>query len=288
MRVLALDAATEACSVALEVDGQMIERTHLAGKAHSETILNMVSELLAEAGLQLRALDGIAASIGPGAFTGVRISVAVAQGLAFGAGVPVVALSTLEALALQALELPLPRALSCLDARMGEVYWGCFAADPLRGVAGQEGRTFVKRHGRVRNTQGQIVARAANLGRLRRGIGVASGMGELQYLGAELRPLRLEFLMRAGGRGAAVRFDQPQAAAAQAQSEKRLTERQAARCRKSPSCTWLPTPSRVVGRVVAAVIRRPSIRWSAAARPARSLTRSPTTSPADPLPPAWR
>ena len=79
-------------------------------------------------------LDGIAASIGPGAFTGVRISVAVAQGLAFGAGLKVVPVTTLEALALQVLEDPDGRALACLDARMGEVYWGCFAWDAARGV----------------------------------------------------------------------------------------------------------------------------------------------------------
>ncbi len=79
-------------------------------------------------------LDGIAASIGPGAFTGVRISVAVAQGLAFGADLKVVPVTTLEALALQVLERPERRALACLDARMGEVYWGCFAADAARGV----------------------------------------------------------------------------------------------------------------------------------------------------------
>ena len=78
-------------------------------------------------------LDAIAASVGPGAFTGVRISVAVAQGLAFGADLKVVPISTLEALALQVIEQD-RRALACLDARMGEVYWGCFTADAANGV----------------------------------------------------------------------------------------------------------------------------------------------------------
>lgn len=133
VRVLALDAATEACSVAL-LDGAMrISRYEEFAKGHAERLLGMVDEVLAEAGLALSALDGIAASIGPGAFTGVRITVAVAQGLAFGAVLPIVGVSTLETLALPALEAG-ERALCCLDARMGEVYWGCYARDALRGV----------------------------------------------------------------------------------------------------------------------------------------------------------
>jgi tRNA threonylcarbamoyladenosine biosynthesis protein TsaB len=95
--------------------------------------LRLVEEVLAEGQVSLAMLDGIAASIGPGAFTGVRISVAVAQGLAFGAGLQVAPVTTLEALALQVLREP-GAALACLDARMGEVYWGCFTADAARGV----------------------------------------------------------------------------------------------------------------------------------------------------------
>jgi tRNA threonylcarbamoyladenosine biosynthesis protein TsaB len=96
--------------------------------------LSMTEEVLAEAQISLSMLDGIAASVGPGAFTGVRIGVAVAQGLAFGAGLTVVPVTTLEALAMQVLEGPDARAFACLDARMGEVYWGCFAWDETRGV----------------------------------------------------------------------------------------------------------------------------------------------------------
>ena len=84
--------------------------------------------------MPLSALDGIAASIGPGAFTGVRISVAVAQGLAFGAGLPIVPVTTLEALGLQLVQGGAAAALACLDARMGEVYWGCFLADAGCGL----------------------------------------------------------------------------------------------------------------------------------------------------------
>jgi tRNA threonylcarbamoyladenosine biosynthesis protein TsaB len=132
VRVLALDTATEACSAALLTDEGVISRFAEVGRGHAEEILGMVHAVLAEAALPLSRLDGIAASVGPGAFTGVRISVAVAQGLAFGASLPVVPVTTLEALALQAMDAGARHALACLDARMGEVYWGCFAADAAR------------------------------------------------------------------------------------------------------------------------------------------------------------
>ena len=142
MRILALDTATEACSVALlsrfgsmPAEGEILGRYEELGKSHAQQILGMVEAVLAEAQTPLASLDGIAASIGPGSFTGVRISVAVAQGLAFGANLPIVPVTTLEALALQAVRSGAGCALACLDARMNEVYWGCFAADSGRGVA---------------------------------------------------------------------------------------------------------------------------------------------------------
>jgi tRNA threonylcarbamoyladenosine biosynthesis protein TsaB len=134
MRVLAVDTATEACSVALLSGDGLICRFAEGGLAHAQQVLGMVEAVLAEAQVSLSMLDGIAASIGPGAFTGVRISVAVAQGLAFGAGLPVAPVTTLEALASQVMGRGFTQALVCLDARMGEVYWGCFAADPARGL----------------------------------------------------------------------------------------------------------------------------------------------------------
>jgi tRNA threonylcarbamoyladenosine biosynthesis protein TsaB len=135
--VLALDTATEACSAALLRGDEVIGRFSEGGLSHARRILGMVDAVLEEAGMTLSMLDGIAASIGPGAFTGVRISVAVAQGLAFGAGLPVVAVTTLEALASKIVSSGSSGAvgaLACLDARMGEVYWGCFAADARRGL----------------------------------------------------------------------------------------------------------------------------------------------------------
>ena len=142
MRILALDTATEACSVALLsssaamlAEGEILGRYEELGRSHAQQILVMVETVLAEAQTPLSTLDAIAASIGPGSFTGVRISVAVAQGLAFGANLPIVPATTLEALALQAVRGGASCALACLDARMSEVYWGCFAADSRRGVA---------------------------------------------------------------------------------------------------------------------------------------------------------
>jgi len=120
--------------VALLSGDELISRFAEGGRSHAQQVLDMVEAVLAEAEVSLSTLDGIAASIGPGAFTGVRISVAVAQGLAFGAGLRVVPVSTLEALAFQVIRRGARHALACLDARMGEVYWGCFAADLERGL----------------------------------------------------------------------------------------------------------------------------------------------------------
>jgi tRNA threonylcarbamoyladenosine biosynthesis protein TsaB len=137
MRVLAVDSATEACSVALLSGHALLGRTAEAGRPQAQQMLGMVDAVLAEAGVSLPMLDGIAASIGPGAFTGVRISVAVSQGLAFGAGLRVVPVTTLEALAFDLVRRGAAHALACLDARIKEVYWGCFSEDGERGVAAE-------------------------------------------------------------------------------------------------------------------------------------------------------
>lgn len=134
MRILAIDTTTEACSAALQDGDAVIARAEEPGRGHAERILVLVQAVLAEAGVALGALDGIAACVGPGAFTGVRICVAVAQGLAFGAGLPVVAVTSLEALAFARMLRGASPVLACLDARMAEVYWGCYAADADRGI----------------------------------------------------------------------------------------------------------------------------------------------------------
>jgi len=121
--LLALETATEACSVALAIDGDIRERFEVAPRGHSQLILPMVDELMAEADIPIEQVDAIAFGRGPGAFTGLRIAVGVTQGIAFGAGLPVVPVSTLAALAQGSGS---DRALAAIDARMDEVYWGAY------------------------------------------------------------------------------------------------------------------------------------------------------------------
>jgi tRNA threonylcarbamoyladenosine biosynthesis protein TsaB len=125
MKILAIDTATERCSVALSVDGHVIHRDQETPRGHADLILPMVDEVLRESGLRLQDLDGLAYGRGPGAFTGVRIAVGVAQGLAFGAQLPTVGVSDLAAVA-QQVARPGDSVLVCMDARMGEVYWAEF------------------------------------------------------------------------------------------------------------------------------------------------------------------
>jgi tRNA threonylcarbamoyladenosine biosynthesis protein TsaB len=134
MRVLAIDTSTEALSVALRTEQGTLERGLETARGHAAQVLSLIDAVLGEADASLSQLDGIAAGVGPGSFTGVRISVAVAQGLSFGAGLPVVPVTSLEALAFPAIEAGAERVIACLDARMGEIYWGCFSADEVRGL----------------------------------------------------------------------------------------------------------------------------------------------------------
>lgn len=129
--LIAIDTATDLCSVALARGGRVIERAEEVGQKHSERILPMVQDLLRGARLQLRDCDAIAFGSGPGAFTGLRIACGIAQGLAFGAGLPVVAVGNLEALALAAFEaVPAARSvLAAIDARMQEAYWAVYSID---------------------------------------------------------------------------------------------------------------------------------------------------------------
>ena len=126
MRLLALDTSTEACSVALLIDGMLRLRFEITERSHADLVLPMVDQLLAEAGIGLADLDGLAFGRGPGAFTGLRIATGVVQGLALGADLPVAGVSSLAAVAEQVPAAAGEAILVCNDARMGEVYWGVY------------------------------------------------------------------------------------------------------------------------------------------------------------------
>ncbi len=125
--LLALDTATEACSVALLHDGKITSHYEVIPRLHAQKLLPMIQTLLADAGIALSAVDAIAFGRGPGAFTGVRIAVGVVQGLAFALERPVLPVSNLAVLAQRALrEHGATQVAAAIDARMDEVYWGCY------------------------------------------------------------------------------------------------------------------------------------------------------------------
>jgi len=127
---LALDASTEACSVALQLDGKVYASYELCPQSHSLRLLPMIDNLLNEAGIELSDIDGLIFGQGPGSFTGVRIGVGVAQGLAFSADLPVVGVSSLQAMAQQAyIAHGQKQVVSAIDARMSEVYNGYYELD---------------------------------------------------------------------------------------------------------------------------------------------------------------
>ena len=151
MRILAIDTATENCSAALLLGERLLHRERLLERGAAEIILPMVAELLTEADVTLSMLSAIAFGRGPGAFTGVRLAASVTQGLAFGAGLKVVPVSDLQALAQRVLDdAPgIGRVLVCNDARMQELYWGCFERT-AEGFARASGEEHVSRPSEVR------------------------------------------------------------------------------------------------------------------------------------------
>ena len=124
-RILAIDTATEACSVALWNNGEKHALFEICPREHTQRILPMVQQILAESGVSLNQLDALAFGRGPGSFTGVRIGIGIAQGLAMGADLPMIGVSTLATMAQGAFrQMDATQVLAAIDARMGEVYWG--------------------------------------------------------------------------------------------------------------------------------------------------------------------
>ncbi|MGR3807960.1 tRNA threonylcarbamoyladenosine biosynthesis protein TsaB [Pasteurella testudinis DSM 23072] len=129
--LLALDTATEACSVALWHHGEILAQDELSPKAHTRRILPMIDEILAEAGIGLKQVDALVFGRGPGSFTGVRIGSGIAQGLALGADLPVIPVSNLTAMAQAAYQQAgHTQVLAAIDARMDEVYFAGLRYQP--------------------------------------------------------------------------------------------------------------------------------------------------------------
>jgi tRNA threonylcarbamoyladenosine biosynthesis protein TsaB len=130
LKLLAIETSSEGCSAALFLDGKVVEDYRLAPRQHGKLILQMIESILKEANLKLTELDGLAFGRGPGSFAGLRIAAGVIQGLAFGAELPVVPVSTLAAISLQAQdEFGGEQFFSAFDARLDEVYWGVYQTD---------------------------------------------------------------------------------------------------------------------------------------------------------------
>ena len=136
--LLALDTSTEACSVALWHKGEKTHLDELAQRTHTKRILPMVDELLANSGINLKQVDALAFGRGPGSFTGVRVGAGIAQGLAFGADLPVIAVSNLTAMAQAAFELHQAKnVVAAIDARMNEVYFSQVKREKVRSELGE-------------------------------------------------------------------------------------------------------------------------------------------------------
>lgn len=145
MRILAIDTATEACSVALNNDGTLFAHFELCPREHTQRILPLVKDVLTEGGVALSELDALAFGRGPGSFTGVRIGIGIAQGLALGAELPMIGISTLATMAEGAWRKSgATRVLAAIDARMGEVYWAEYQRDADGVWHGEETEAVLK------------------------------------------------------------------------------------------------------------------------------------------------
>ncbi|PHM28541.1 tRNA (adenosine(37)-N6)-threonylcarbamoyltransferase complex dimerization subunit type 1 TsaB [Xenorhabdus innexi] len=144
-RILAIDTATEACSVALWNDGLIEAQFEISPREHTQRILPMVEAVLSKGGMKLQQLDALAFGRGPGSFTGVRIGVGIAQGLALGAELPMIGVSSLKTMAQGVFRLKnITNVLVAIDARMGEVYWAQYTRDKQGKWSGDETEAVLK------------------------------------------------------------------------------------------------------------------------------------------------
>ena len=159
MRILAIDTATEACSVALWNDGTTFAHFEECPREHTQRILPLVKTILTEGNTSLTDLDALAYGRGPGSFTGVRIGIGIAQGLALGADLPMIGVSTLATMAQGAWRMTgATRVLAAIDARMGEVYWAEYTRDENGVWHGEETEAVLKPEavtGRLKQLSGE-------------------------------------------------------------------------------------------------------------------------------------
>lgn len=206
MNLIAIETSTRLLSVALWRDGALLERRQDRPNGGSDLILPWVGEVLAEAGLALGQLDGIAYGAGPGGFTGLRLACGIAQGLAFGADLPVVAVGGLEALALAC---GAERVYACLDARMNEVYSAAYLLEAglprevlAPAVTAPDAVPLPPGSGWQGCGDGFAVYAEALRGRL--GVAVAGGQGDLLPTAAAVARLAAPRLARGEGVAAAL------------------------------------------------------------------------------------
>ncbi|VAY02280.1 tRNA threonylcarbamoyladenosine biosynthesis protein TsaB [Arsenophonus endosymbiont of Aleurodicus dispersus] len=143
--ILAIDTATEACSVALWRDGKIFTKFAVSTREHTKIILPMVEQCLIDANLDLQHMDVLAFGRGPGSFTGVRIAVSIAQGLAFGADLPMIGISSLLTIGQGAYrQLGAEKVLVAIDARMGAIYSACYELKPDGNWLGEDTEAVLK------------------------------------------------------------------------------------------------------------------------------------------------
>ena len=129
-KILAIEAASDSCSVALQTNGETIQRLEAAPRMHSRLLYPMLNDVMGEAGLSPNQLDAVAFVNGPGSFTGLRIAAATAQGIGYACDIPLLGISTLQAMAQQAyMQHQESNVLSIMDARMNEIYLGHYVLD---------------------------------------------------------------------------------------------------------------------------------------------------------------